>query len=107
MFYPDSESIQIFNKCSMIVSNKSKSCLFFYKFYFHCSTQEQLPLLQYSSLGRYHFTVAAATHTILNTLLPSLLKGAAPYIYLKLLQATSATTLMNKIQVNNKAGNCV
>ena len=77
----------------------------FKSFYFHCSTQEQLPLLQFSSLGCYHFTVAAATHTTLNTTTSAAFSSTPLFIYLKLLQAASATVTTltirsKKIQVN-------
>ena len=93
LLYPDSESIQMLNKYSKIVSNKSKSCLFFLKFYFHCSTQEQLPLLQYSNLACHHSSSYSQHSILYSTTTTTLLRRAAHFIYLKLLQAASATTL--------------
>ena len=83
------------------VVNKSKSCVSF-KFYFHCSTQEQLLQLYKYSLGSYHkvqhthsisittLTASQEAHTLLN------MKGAAS-------SSSNNNSFNNKIKY--KAGN--
>ena len=76
----------------------------FKSFISNCSTQEQLPLLQHSSLGCYHFTVAAATHTTQHS--TQLSAPLSSTLYLPEAAAGSfSNNFNNKIQVNNKAGN--